>query len=405
MIGRRTAIASAASASILLLGRARAQTRRPPKIGVLTDMTSLFADLGGAGSVLAANLAVEEYLAAHPGPRPEVIFGDHLNKPDVGASIARSWFDRDSVDVIVDVPNSAVALAVSTIVRERNKVFLISGSSSSDLTGKSCSPNSVSWAYDTYMLSAGTAKGVLATGGKTWFDIVADYAFGHTMQRDVTAAVESGGGKMIKAVMAPLGTADFSAFLIEAQSSKAQVVGLVNAGGDTINSIKQAVEFGIQARGQQLVALVLYITDVHSLGLEVAQGLLFTTGFYWNLNQTTAAWGRKFAARNGSKFPTQVQAGVYGSVLHYLKAAAGLATVEDGRATVAAMKAMPTDDQAFGKCIIREDGRMLHDVYLCQVKKPGELTQPWDYYHVLRTIPAAQAWRPLADGGCPIIKA
>ncbi len=404
MIGRRTTIASAAAASLLPLARPLAQTRRPPKIGVLTDMTSLYADLGGPGSVLAAHMAVEELLAAHPGPAPEIVFGDHLNKPDVGAAIARFWFDRDGVDAVADVPNSAVALAVNNIVRERNKVFLISGSSSSDLTGKACSPNSVAWAYDTYMLSAGTAKGVLAAGGHTWFDIVADYAFGHTMQRDVTAIVESGGGKMIKAVLAPLGTADFSAFLIEAQSSKAEVVGLVNAGGDTINSIKQAVEFGIPAGGQQLVALVLYITDVHSLGLEVAQGLRFTTGFYWNLNAMTAGWGRKFAARNGGKFPTQVQAGVYGAVLHYLKASAQLPNVEDGRAVVAAMKAMPTDDQAFGKCIVREDGRMMHDAYLCQVKKPAELTQPWDYYHVVRTIPAAQAWRPLADGNCPMVR-
>jgi branched-chain amino acid transport system substrate-binding protein len=405
MIGRRTVLASGAVASLLPTGRARSQTaRRPPKIGVLTDMTSLYADFSGPGSVVAARMAVEEFQAAHPGQAPEIVFADHLNKADVGASITRSWFDREGVDAVADVPNSAVALAVNGIVRDKNKVFLISGASSSDLTGKMCSPNSVAWAYDTYMLSAGTAKGVLSTGGHTWFDIVADYAFGHSMQRDVAALVEGSGGKMISAVLAPLGTADFSAFLLEAQASKAEVVGLINAGGDTINSIKQAAEFGISASGQQLVALVLYITDVHALGLEVARGLRFTTGFYWNLNAATAGWGKRFAARNGGKFPTQVQAGVYSAVLHYLKAAAETGTVEDGRAVVTAMKAMPTDDQAFGRCYVRQDGRMMHDVFLCQVKKPSELTQPWDYYNIVRTIPAAQAWRPLAEGGCSLVR-
>jgi len=402
MVTRRAVLTATAGA--VFPGSLRA-AGRPPRIGVLTDMSSLYADASGPGCVLGARMAVEDFYGGRAGPPAEVVFADHQNKADVGAGIARNWFDNGAVDAIADVPNSSVALAVNEIVRERNKVFLISGASSSDLTGKACSPNSVAWTYDTYMLSAGTARGVLASGGMSWFDIIADYAFGHTMQHDMEQVVTAGGGRMVGSVLAPLGTPDFSAFLLQAQGSGAQVIGLVNAGGDTINSIKQAVEFGIIAKGQRLVALVLYLTDVHALGLEVAQGLQFTTGFYWNLNAGTAAWARRFAPRNSGHFPTQLQAGTYSATLHYLKAVQAEGSAADGRAVVAAMKRLPTEDPLFGQGRVREDGRMLHDVYLCQVKKPGEPTQAWDYYNILRTIPAAQAWRPLAEGKCPLVHA
>lgn len=400
---RRSLLAAVASAAACA-GRARAADR-PVKIGVLTDMSGLYADATGRGGVLAARMATEDYATATGGPPAEVVFADHQNKSDVGAGIARQWLDRDGVDVIVEVINSSVALAVSAVVREKNKAVLFSGASSADLTGKSCSPNTVAWTYDTYMLAATTARGVVGTGAKTWFNLVSDYAFGHTMEDQVRAIVEQLGGKIAGEVSTPLGTSDFSSYLVQAQASGAQAIGLVNAGGDTINSIKQAVEFGLTRGSQRLVAFVIYLTDVHAMGLETAQGLQFTTGWYWNLNEGTVAWARRFAARNGGAFPTQLQAGNYSAVLHYLKAIGAGTSREDGRAVIATMKRLPTDDPLFGQCTVREDGRMMHDVYLCQVRTPGESRVPWDYYQILETIPAARAWRPLNEGFCTLVRA
>jgi branched-chain amino acid transport system substrate-binding protein len=390
------------------VGTAQAQQTAPPlRLGVLTDMSSLYADATGPGSVLAAKMAVEDFLASpHKMNRQiEVISGDHLNKADVAANITREWIDTVGVDVVIDAPNSAVALAARSIVQQKNRVFLISGASSSDLTGKFCSPNIVHWTYDTYALSTGTATAVLASGGKSWFTLTADYAFGHTMEGDVRRVVEKAGGVVVGGVRAPINSQDFSSFLLQAQASKAQVVALVNAGGDTINSIKQSVEFGIGAGGQRVVAMVLYLSDVHSLGLKVAQGLQFTEAFYWDLNDETRAWTRRFAPRNNDRYPTALQAGVYGATLHYLKAVDALGGVStDGKVVVDKMKQLPTDDPLFGKGAIRADGRKLHNMYLFQVKKPEESKYAWDYYNVIKTISPEQAWRPLNEGGCDFVK-
>ncbi|MEP9375667.1 ABC transporter substrate-binding protein [Aquabacter sp. CN5-332] len=393
------------AAAVFVLGApAFAQEAKPLKIGVLTDMSSLYADVTGKGSLVATQMAVEDFNAAGKPLKIEVLHADHQNKADVAASIARKWIDQDGVDVIVDVPNSAVALAVGNIVREKNKVMLASGPSSSDLTGKSCSPNTIHWTYDTYALATGAATAVVESGGKTWFTLTADYAFGHAMEQDVKNVVTRTGGKVIGNVRAPLNTQDFSSFLLQAQASKAQVVGLINAGGDTINSIKQAVEFGIPAGGQRLVATVLYITDVHSLGLKVAQGLQFTEAFYWDLNDDTRAWTKRFVPRNEGRYPSALHAGAYASVLHYLRAASAVGSSTDGAAVVAKMKELPTDDPLFRKGSIRVDGRKLHPMYLFQVKTPAESKYPWDYYNVVKTIPAEQVWRPLSEGGCSLVK-
>jgi branched-chain amino acid transport system substrate-binding protein len=411
-ISGRYRLMSAILALVLIVvpgvGTAQAQQTAPPlRLGVLTDMSSLYADATGPGSVLAAKMAVEDFLASpHKMNRQiEVISGDHLNKADVAANITREWIDTVGVDVVIDAPNSAVALAARSIVQQKNRVFLISGASSSDLTGKFCSPNIVHWTYDTYALSTGTATAVLASGGKTWFTLTADYAFGHTMEGDVRRVVEKAGGVVVGGVRAPINSQDFSSFLLQAQASKAQVVALVNAGGDTINSIKQSVEFGIGAGGQRVVAMVLYLSDVHSLGLKVAQGLQFTEAFYWDLNDETRAWTRRFAPRNNDRHPTALQAGVYGATLHYLKAVDALGGVStDGKVVVDKMKQLPTDDPLFGKGAIRADGRKLHNMYLFQVKKPEESKYAWDYYNVIKTISPEQAWRPLNEGGCDFVK-
>jgi len=396
------------AALVLGVGTARAQPASPPlRLGVLTDMSSLYADATGPGSVLAAKMAVEDFLAApHRMTRPiEVISGDHLNKADVAANLTREWIDTGGVDAVIDAPNSAVALAARNVVQQKNRAFLISGASSSDLTGKSCSPNIVHWTYDTYALSTGTATGVLASGGKTWFTLTADYAFGHTMEGDVRRVVEKAGGTVVGGVNAPINSQDFSSFLLQAQHSKAQVVALINAGGDTINSIKQSVEFALVPGGQRVVAMVLYLSDVHSLGLKIAQGLQFTEAFYWDLNDGTRAWSKRFAPRNNDRYPTALQAGVYGVTLHYLKAVDALGGVStDGKAAIDKMKELPTDDPLFGKGTIRADGRKLHNMYLFQVKKPEESRYPWDYYTLIKTIPPEQAWRPLSEGGCDFVK-
>ncbi|MBK7661018.1 MAG: ABC transporter substrate-binding protein [Betaproteobacteria bacterium] len=393
----------AAAVMALAAGAAHAQiSGNVIKIGVLNDQSSLYADLGGQGSVNAVKLAIEDFKAKEKGLTVEVIFADHQNKPDVGSQIARKWIDSEGVDMIIDTPNSGVALAVSEVIREKGKVFINSGAASSDLTGPKCTPNTVHWTYDTWMLANGTGNAIVKTGGSTWFFLTADYAFGHALERDTEAVVLKSGGKVAGKVRHPLNTQDFSSFLLQAQASKAKIIGLANAGGDTINSIKQASEFGIVKGGQNLAGLLVFLTDVHGLGLDKAQGLILTSTYYWDLNDQTRAFNKRFAAVNGGKYSTMVHAGVYAGTTHYLKAIAALKS-DDGTKVVAKMKEMPTDDPLFGKGTIRADGRKVHPAYLMEVKKPSESKGPYDYYKVRATIPADQAFRPLADGNCPLV--
>jgi branched-chain amino acid transport system substrate-binding protein len=385
-------------------GAAYAADPIPVKIGVLNDQSSLYADLGGQGSVWAAKKAVEDFGAAAKGMKVDVIFADHQNKADVGTSVARQWYDVDGVDAIVDTPNSGVALAVSGVTKEKNKVFINSGAASSDLTGKACTPNTVHWTYDTWALANGTGKAIVKTGGNTWFFLTADYAFGHALERDTEAVVLANGGKVLGKVRVPLNNADFSSFLLQAQSSKAKIIGLANAGGDTINSIKQAAEYGIVAGGQNLAGLLIFLTDVHSLGLKTAQGLNLTAAWYWDQTDANRKFADEFAKANGGKRPTMVQAGVYSGVLHYLKAVEALKSAKDGAAVVAEMKKIPTDDPLFGKGEVRADGRHIHPMFLYQVKTPAESKGPWDYYTLKATIPANEAFRPLSESDCPLVK-
>jgi branched-chain amino acid transport system substrate-binding protein len=395
---------SLAVAAALGAGTAQAQiSDNLIKIGVLSDMSSLYTDLAGAGSIVAAKMAVEDSGIEKRGVKVEIVSADHQNKPDVGSNIARQWYDVDKVDVIVDVPNSGVALAVNQLTKDKGKAFLVSGAASSDLTGKACSPNTVHWAYDTWMLANGTGSSIVKTGGDTWFFLTADYAFGLALERDTEAVVLKNGGKVLGKVRHPLNTQDFSSFLLQAQASKAKIVGLANAGGDTTNSIKQAAEFGIVKGGQNLAGLLVFLTDIHALGLPTAQGLIITNTFYWDMNDQTRAFAKRFAERDKGIHPTMVHAGVYSAVLHYLKAVEALKS-DDGTKVVAKMKEMPTDDPLFGKGTIRADGRKIHPAYLMEVKKPSESKGAWDYYKVRATIPADQAFRPLADGGCPLVK-
>ena len=373
------------------------------KIGVMNDMSGLYADIGGPGSVLAAKMAVEDYLKASKSQlKVEVVSADHQNKPDVGSSIARKWYDTDGVDMIADVPTSSVALAINQISREKGKAFVNTGAATSDLTGKDCSPNTVHWLYDTWMLAHGTGSAVVKNGGDSWYFLTADYAFGHALERDTAEVVKAAGGKVLGTVKVPLNTQDFSSFLLQAQSSKAKIVGLANAGGDTINSIKQAAEFGITKGGQKLAGLLVFLPDVHGLGLDKAQGLNITETFYWDLNDGTRAWTKRFIAANGGKYPSSDHAGVYASVLHYLKAVEAAKT-DDGAKVIAKMKELPTDDPLFGKGQIRADGRKTHPAYLFEVKKPSESKGPFDYYKLLQTIPADKAFRPIEQGNCPLV--
>jgi branched-chain amino acid transport system substrate-binding protein len=375
------------------------------KIGVLNDQSGLYSDLSGQGSVWAARKAIEDYCKANTcHSKIEIVSADHQNKPDIGSNVVRQWYDVDQVDVVVDVPTSSVALAVNTITKDKNKVFLVSGAATADLTGKACTPNTIHWTYDTWSLANGTANAIVKTGGKTWFFLTADYAFGHALERDTAAVVEKAGGKVVGKVRTPFPGQDFSSFLLQAQQSKAQIIGLANAGGDTINSIKQAAEFGIVEGGQNLAGLLVFITDVHALGLKTAQGLIFTEAWYWDMNDANREFAKEFAAANKGNMPTMVQAGVYSAVTHYLKAVHALKSDADGAAVVAKMKEMPTDDRLFGKGSIRQDGRKLHPMYLFEVKKPAESKGPWDYYKLRATIPAEEAFRPLGDGGCPLVK-
>jgi branched-chain amino acid transport system substrate-binding protein len=393
-----------AAVAALFAGTAAAQiSGNVIKIGVLNDQSSLYADLTGQGSVLAARMAVEDFAAEKKGMKVEIVSADHQNKADVGSAIARKWYDAEGVDLIADVPNSAVALAVNQITREKGKAFIVSGAASSDLTGKACSPNTIHWTYDTWMLANGTGNAIVKTGGDSWFFLISDYAFGHALAGDTEAVVLKSGGKVLGKVRHPLNTQDFSSFLLQAQASKAKIIGLANAGGDTTNAIKQAAEFGIVKGGQNLAGLLVFLTDVHGLGLDKAQGLIFTTTFYWDQNEQTRAFAKRFASRNRGIHPTMIHAGVYSGVIHYLKAVEALKS-DDGGKVIERMKATPTDDPLFGKGSIRPDGRKVHPAYLVEVKRPAESKAPWDYYKIRTTIPADQAFRPMADGGCEPVK-
>src|SRR5438067_7255177 len=393
-----------AAAVAMAMGSAYAQISDGViKIGGLNDQSSLYADISGEGGAVAARMAVEDFGAAKKGMKVEVITADHQNKPEVGSSIARQWYDRDGVDVIVDVPTSSVALAINQVTREKNKAYLGSGAATSDLTSRACSPNTIHWTYDTWVLAHGTGSAIVDTGKKTWFFLTADYAFGHALERDTEQVVTQSGGKVVGKVRHPLNSQDFSSFLLQAQSSKAQIIGLANAGGDTINSIKQAAEFGIVRGGQSLAGLLVFITDIHALGLQTAQGLIFTETFYWDRNDQTRAFAKRFAPQYKGNMPTMVQAGIYSAVLHYLKAVEALKS-DDAPKVIAKMKEMPTEEPLFGKGRIRADGRKIHDAYLVEVKQPSESKGPWDYYKILATIPAEKAFRPEKEGGCPRVK-
>ena len=374
------------------------------KIGVLNDMSGLYADITGPGSVVAAKMAVEDYLKSSKSSlKIEIVSADHQNKADIGSNIARQWYDTGKVDMIIDVPTSSVALAISQVSREKGKIHVNTGAATADLTGKACSPNTIHWLYDTWMLANGTGKAVVQHGGSSWFFLTADYAFGQALERDTEAVVLKNGGKVLGKVRHPLATQDFSSFLLQAQASKAKVIGLANAGGDTTNAIKQAYEFGIVKGGQTLAGLLVFLTDIHSLGLEKAQGLYLTETFYWDLNDQTRAWSKRFAALHSGKYPSMDQAGVYAGILHYLKAV-DAGKNDDGTKVAQKMKDLPTDDVLFGKGSIRKDGRKLHPAYLFEVKKPSESKGPYDYYKLLATIPADQAFRPLNEGDCPLVK-
>jgi branched-chain amino acid transport system substrate-binding protein len=396
---KTTGIILASLAGLLMASAAHAQTSI--KIGVLNDRSGIYSDITGEGSAVAAQMAAEDF-GTDKGITVEVVSADHQNKPDVGSNIARQWYDTENVDVIADVPTSSVALAVNDITREKNKIFLNSGAATSDLTGSKCSPNTVHWTYDTWALANGTGSAMVNAGGKTWFFLTADYAFGHALERDTSAVVEANGGQVLGVVRTPFPGTDFSSFLLQAQSSGAQVIGLANAGGDTINSIKQASEFGITQGGQALAGLLMFVNDVHALGLDVAQGLVLTESFYWDLNDQTREWSARFEEKTGKK-PSMIQAGVYGAVLHYLKAVEAVGS-KDPEAVMAKMKEMPTDDPLFGQGVVRQDGRKVHDMYLFRVKKPEDSQGPWDLYETVATIPSDKAFRPLADGGCDLVQ-
>jgi len=373
------------------------------KLGVLNDMSGVYADISGPGSVAAAQMAADDFMARNPGFKVEVVGADHQNKPDVGSAVARKWYDQEGVDAILDVPTSSVALVVSDITREKNKVFLVSGGGSSDLTGARCSPNTVQWTYDTWALANGTGTAATKRGGTSWYFLTADYAFGAALERDAAAAVKKAGGKVLGSVKHPLSATDFSSFLLQAQASGAKVIGLANAGGDTINAIKQAAEFGLGQGGQSLTGLLIFSSDVKALGLPAAQGLLLTEAFYWDLNDETRAFAKRFAEKFNGKMPTSPQAGVYASALHYLNAIKDAKT-KDATKVMAQMRATPINDPLFGKGEVRIDGRAIHPMYLFEVKKPADSKGPWDIYRLVATIPAEEAFRPLADGNCPLVK-
>ena len=398
----RAILAATALAALLATGQPSDAAEGPVKIGVLNDQSSLYADLTGQGSVVAARMAVEDFGGKVLGQPVEIVFADHQNKPDVGSAIAQKWYDAENVDAITDIPTSSIALAVQQIAHDRNKIVLFSGPAASDLTGPKCSPTGVHWTYDTYALAHGTGAAVVKSGGDTWFFLTADYAFGHALDRDTAQVVEENGGKVLGRVNVPLNTSDFSSFLLQAQGSKAKIIGLANAGGDTINSIKQAAEFGIVEGGQKLAGLLVFVTDVHSLGLKTAQGLQLTEAFYWDQNDETRAWSKRFFDRK-KQMPSMVQAGVYGAVTHYLKAVQAAGT-KDSLKVMAKMREMPINDFMTKNGTLRIDGRVMRDMYLFEVKKPSESKGEWDLYKPVQTIPADKAFRPLDKGDCPLVK-
>jgi branched-chain amino acid transport system substrate-binding protein len=402
---KRNLISLAVAAACAFAGSAQAQISDGiVKIGVMNDMSGLYSDITGQGSVVAARMAVEDYIRASKSTlKVEIVGADHQNKPDVGSNVARQWYDTEKVDMIADVPTSSVGLAIAKISADKGKLHVNSGSATADLSGKACNANTIHWAYDTWMLANGTGKAIVKSGGDTWFFLTADYAFGHALERDTEAVVLKNGGKVVGKVRTPFPTQDFSSFLLQAQASKAKIIGLANAGGDTTNSIKQAFEFGITKGGQNLAGLLVFLPDVHSLSLEKAQGLMLTETFYWDLNEQTRAFTKRFAAANGGKYPSMVHAGVYSSVIHYLKAV-DAAKTDDGTKVAAKMKELPTDDVLFGKGTVRADGRKIHPAYLFEVKKPSESKGPYDYYKLVSTIPANEAFRPLSESECPLVK-
>ncbi|MFG1220421.1 ABC transporter substrate-binding protein [Xanthobacter flavus] len=373
------------------------------KIGILSDMSGPYSDLAGLGSVAAARLAVEDFKGKDKGIEVEIVSGNHQNKADIGSVIARSWIDQESVDVIGDVTGSPVALAVSQIVKDKDKIQLNAGAATADLTGSKCTPNTIHWTYDTWANANGTGSAMVRQGGNSWFFIAVDQASGHAMERDTVAVVKAAGGQVLGSVKHPLGTSDFSSYLVRAQSSGAKVVGLASGGEDMINAIKQASEFGIVQGGQSIAGLFTFITDIHALGLKLAQGLVLTEAFYWDRDDASRAFAKRFAALHKGKMPTQVHAGVYSSIMHYLKAVEAAGT-KDTNTVLAKMRAMPIDDPLFGKGEVRIDGRAVHDMFLFRVKTPAQSKGEWDVYETLATIPAAQAFRPLNEGGCPLVK-
>lgn len=377
------------------------------KLGVLADMSGIFSDIGGAGAANATRMAAEDFMK-RPGSenfKVEVVAADAQNKPDVSNAIARQWLNADGVHALVDMPTSAISLSLAPLAKEANKVALLTASGTSDLTGAACSPNSVHWTYDTWALAHGTADALTREGEKSWFFITVDFALGHSLQRDATAVIEANGGEVRGAVRHPTDTKDFSSYLLQAQATQAQVIALANAGGDTIGAIKQASEFGIVQAGQKLAGMLLFISDIHSLGLETAQGLLLTTAFYWDLNDETRAFSERYAERNDGKMPTMNQAGAYSATLAYLEAVKQVGSPEDGAAVVTAMRERGQfDDPLFGQTWLREDGRVVHDMHLVEVKSPEQSKKPWDYYTVRSTIPAERAFRPIEEGGCPLVQ-
>jgi branched-chain amino acid transport system substrate-binding protein len=389
------------SVAIFLASFTSSHAEAVVKIGVIYDFSGPYADIGGQGAVVAARMAIEDF-GTGKGVRGEVVWADHQNKTDVAMNIGRRWYDQDGVEAVFGVGNSGIALALSALTREKNKVLIDTASATSDLTGPKCSPNTIHWTYDTWELAHGTGSATVKTGGNTWFFVTADYTFGAALERDTAAVVVAEGGKVLGSVRHPLATQDFSSFLLQAQASGAQIIGLANTGGDAINAIKQASEFGIIQRGQKLAGLLVFITDIHSLGLKTAQGLLLTSPFYWDLNDGTRAFSDRFM-KVMNRRPTMVQAGVYSAVLHYLKAVSAVGSAKDALKVIAQMKAVPAEDPLFGRSTVRADGRVIHDSYLFEVKKPEESKGPWDYYRLISTTAAERAFRPMSEGGCPLV--
>jgi branched-chain amino acid transport system substrate-binding protein len=398
-----TALVAAGLLSSALIGPALAQQPAAPlKIGVLSDFSSVYSDIGGQGNVEATKMAIEEFGGQMFGKPIEMVSADALNKADVAAGIVRKWYDNEAVDMIIDMPTSATALAGMELSKQFEKIMIVTDAASSDITGKSCSPYTAHWTYDTYSNAHAVGSAIVKNGGDTWFFLTADYLFGHSVERDTSDVVKAAGGKVLGSVKHPLNTPDFSSFLLQAQASKAKIIGLANGGGDTINAIKQAGEFGIVAGGQNLAAIIMFISDVHSLGLKMAQGLIVTEAYYWDLNDKTRAFGKRFLERT-KRMPTMNQAATYSATLHYLKAVQAAGT-RDTKTVMAKMREMPVRDAFTDNGKLREDGRMVHSMYLFQVKKPEESKGPWDYYKLLAEVPGDQAFRPLKDGGCPLVK-